>query len=156
MKKRSTKRGAKSIRESAKAYVEANRDSRFCPAHVIEAQPRKGSDWEDFKYTHHDKDMIDPRPTAREIKRLISDPETPWLTVLDIRQGVELMMYAAGRTPVRLIPLHVQYLAAMQYVSDYYGGLLFTSFDAVDRVGAVIRAALIVRDALKATKKGGA
>jgi hypothetical protein len=140
------------------AHIRAAYDARFVPFHIIEGQQQKGSQWEGFRYIHHDKDMVNPRPTAREIKQFISNPEAPWTYVLEIRQGVQLMMFAAGNRYYYLIPLHVQYLAAMQQVSDYYGAKLRGDFDATDRTLAIIRASHIVRDALRDAikEKGGA
>lgn len=147
MKKRETK----GTKNPIPAVLRATYDARFAP-HLIETQKRKGSPWESFTYTHRDDDMIDPRPHARQIKRFVSNPAAPWTVVFDIRQGVQLMMLAAGAAYAELVPLHVQYLAAMQYVSDFYGAQLCGVFDGNMRAMCIIRASHIVRDALKEAK----
>jgi hypothetical protein len=146
MKRSNTSR----VREAQRAA----RSAEVLPAHVVESQTRKGSDWEDFTYTHRDKDMIDPRPLARKIKAVVSNPETPWLLVLEIRLAVQLMLYAAGMTYAELVPLHVQFLAASQFVSDYSGGVTFWQPGITDRALAIIRAARLAGDAADAALAG--
>jgi hypothetical protein len=120
-------------------------------------QPPIQAPWYDYKYIHRGGGTIDGRKDAERIKRLYESPkvdDVPRSITSDVETGVEMMMYAAGVTPSREVPWYVNYLLAHQYVQDYHAGLKLTTYDAVARCACIVRAAMIVGDALDAFERG--
>jgi hypothetical protein len=114
--------------------------------------------WYDYKYIYRGGGTIDGRKDAARIKRLEESPDYGDISRVitgEVERGVEMMMFCAGLAPSREIPFHIQYLAAHQYIQDYYAGMKFTTHDAVSRCLCVIRASIVVRDALDEWEKGG-
>ncbi|MDQ3256812.1 MAG: hypothetical protein M3R15_23455 [Acidobacteriota bacterium] len=103
--------------------------------------------------------VIDARPNAERIKRVMELPETDGTLsprcALEYR--VSMMVLCAGN-PISLhAPLETQFLSAHQRISDYHAGRIMLSPEEVERVLVLCHAAMIVVDALDALeKKGGA
>jgi hypothetical protein len=78
--------------------------------------------------------------------------DTPNTLMLDLERSVHMLALCAGNFPSVDAPLVAQYLAAHQRINDFHAGLLLDTPEELLRVGALIRAGLVVRDACAAVE----
>jgi hypothetical protein len=104
--------------------------------------------WQDFRYIHRGGGTLDGRKTAERIRLALESGELPHRQERDIEVGIHMMLLCAGKAISHVVPLHIQYLTAHQVVQDFHAGLALATPEEAARVLAIIRASMVVGDAL--------